>query len=70
MFSSLPTLSFEPATGNVDYKDITQANFDSYCIIPAYRAALYQSKAAPLATTSSLPSHYLQVAMFCCDIKK
>jgi hypothetical protein len=34
--------SLEAATGDVDYKAITQANFDSYRISPAYRATLYQ----------------------------
>jgi hypothetical protein len=72
--------SLEPATGNVDYKAITQANFDSYCIRPAYRTTLYQPDPAPsssspfptssLATTSSHPSHYSPLAMFCRSIKK
>jgi hypothetical protein len=34
--------SLEAATGDVDYKAITQANLDSYCVSPAYRATLYQ----------------------------
>ena len=51
-------LSLEPATGDVDYKAITQANFDSYRISPAYRATLYQpdpalSSPAPTHTPSS-----------------
>jgi hypothetical protein len=59
--------SLEAATGDVDYKAIPQANFDSYRISPAYRATLYQpdyapsssapSSTPPLPTTSSQPSH-------------
>jgi hypothetical protein len=72
--------SLETTTGNVDYKPITQSNFDCYCISPAYRAALYQpdpalssaspSSTPPLAMTSSHPSHYSPVAMFRHAIKK
>jgi hypothetical protein len=60
----------ESATGNVDYKAITQSNFDSYRISPAYREALYQpnhalsssapSSTPPLATTSSILPTILQ----------
>jgi hypothetical protein len=32
--------SLKSATGDVDYKAITQANFDSYRISPVYRASL------------------------------
>jgi hypothetical protein len=72
--------SLEHDTGNVDFKAITQSNFDSYCISPVSRAALYQPNPAlsssapfptpPLATTSSHPYHYSPVAMFRRAIKK
>jgi hypothetical protein len=70
--------SLEAATGDVYYKAITQANFDSYRISPAYRAHLYQpdptlSSPAPtpsLPPTSSQSSHYSPVAMFRHTIKK
>ena len=70
--------SLESVTGDVDYNAITQANFDSYRISPAYRATLCQpdpvlSSPAPtphLHTTSSQPSHFSPVAMFRRTIKK
>jgi hypothetical protein len=72
--------SLEPATGNVDYKAITQANFDRYRISAVTRTALYQPDPAPsssspyssppLAMTSSHPYHYSPGAMFHCAIKK
>jgi hypothetical protein len=34
--------SLESVTGDADYYAITQPNFDSYRISPAYRAILYQ----------------------------
>jgi hypothetical protein len=70
--------SLESVTGDVDYNTITQANFDSYRISPAYRAHLYQpyptlSSPAPttsLPTASSQPLHFSPVAMFHRTIKK
>jgi hypothetical protein len=72
--------SLEAATADVDYKAITQANFDSYRISPAYRATLYQPDYAPsssapfstppLPTTSSQSWSFSPVAMFYCTIKK
>ena len=70
--------SLESDTGDVDYKAITQANFDSYRISPANRATLYQpdptlsSQAATplLPLTASHPLHFSPVAMFRCTIKK
>jgi hypothetical protein len=57
--------SLEPATCNVDYRAITQSNFDICRISTAYRAALYQtSSTPPSATISSHSSHYTPVAMF------
>jgi hypothetical protein len=50
--------SLEPATGNFDYKTIIQSNFDSYCISPAYKAALYQS--GPALSSSAPSSHLLR----------
>ena len=69
----------ESETGDVDYKDIHQSNFDSFRISPAYRATLYHpdpalSSPAPTPSTttatSSHPSLYSPVAMFHCAIKK
>jgi hypothetical protein len=70
--------SLESVTGNVDYNSITQANFYSYRISPAYRTILYQpdttlsspAPTPPLPTTSSQPLHFSPVAMFHCTIKK
>jgi CRISPR/Cas system CSM-associated protein Csm2 small subunit len=70
--------SLESVTGDVDYNAITQANFDSYRISPAYRSILYQpdttfsspAPTTPLPTTSSQPFHFSPVAMFRCTIKK
>jgi hypothetical protein len=52
--------SLEPATGNVNYEAITQSNFDSDCISPAYRAALCP---APLLLYHHLllPLHLLRL---------
>jgi hypothetical protein len=44
----------EPVTGNVDYKSITQSNFESYCPSPAYRDALYQPNPA-LSSSAPYP---------------
>jgi hypothetical protein len=70
--------SFKAATGDVNYKAITQTNFDSYHISPAYRATLYQpdptlsspAPTTPLPMTSSQPLHFSPVAMFRRIIKK
>jgi hypothetical protein len=68
--------SLESVTVDVDYNAITQANFDSYRISPAYRQSFtsqilpyhHQHQHPPM--TSSQPSHFSPVAMIRCTIKK
>jgi hypothetical protein len=70
--------SLESVTGDVDQNAITQANFDSYRISPAYREIPYQpdptlsspAPTPPLPTASSKHLHYSPVAMFRRTIKK
>ena len=50
--------SLESDYGDVDYNAITQANFDSYRISPAYRATLYQPD--PILSSSS---SYIQLCL-------
>ena len=70
----------ESETGDFDYKVITQANFDTFRISPAYRAIVHQPDPTPPSPVSAPPSTtlssshpsviYSPVAMFRRAIKK